>query len=108
MQPILIYVLLKLLFPPAVRDEALASGNIRFEPSAHGINGQPYRMGTVYERELECSRMVPDYMVNMTKGPADCERDGGRERLGHVFQGRPPYGYETVPPEKKALSDDDK
>ncbi|CAF3600704.1 unnamed protein product [Rotaria socialis] len=93
---------------PAVRDEALAAGNIRFEPSAHGINRQSYQMDTVYERELESSRIVPDYMVNMTKGPADCERDGGRERLGHVFQGRPPYGYETVPLKTKELSDDDK
>ncbi|CAF4198361.1 unnamed protein product [Rotaria magnacalcarata] len=93
---------------PAVHDEALATGNIRFEPSAHGINRQSYRMDTVYERELESSLVIPYYMINMTKGPADCERDGGRERLGHVFQGRLPYGYETVPLKKKELSDDDK
>ncbi|CAF2128644.1 unnamed protein product [Rotaria magnacalcarata] len=92
----------------AVHDEALATGNIRFEPSAHGINRQSYRMDTVYERELESSLVIPYYMINMTKGPADCERDGGRERLGHVFQGRLPYGYETVPLKKKELSDDDK
>lgn len=88
---------------PAVRDEALTTGNIKFESSAHEINPNSYRMDTVYGRELECSHMVPDFMVNRMKGPADC----GRERLGHVFQGRPPYGYETVPPKKKEFSEGD-
>lgn len=88
---------------PIVRDEALTTGNINFEPSAHEINPNSYRMDTVYEKELECSHIVSDFMVNRMKGPADC----GRERLGHVFQIRPPYRYETVPPKKKEFSEDD-
>ena len=92
---------------PVVRNEALASGTIKFEQSAHNIDPSSYRLNTVYNRELERSQIIPDYMVT-TKNAADCARDGGRERLGHVFQGRPPYAYDTVPPKPKEPSDDDK
>ena len=42
------------------------------------------------------------------KTAADCARDGGRQQQGHVFQGRPPYGYENSPPDDPELSDDDR
>ena len=92
---------------PVVRDEALANKTIKFEQSAHHINPSSYRLEKIYNREVEHSQIVPDYMVT-TKDASDCARDGGREQLGHVFQGRPPYGYENVPSKPKELSDDDK
>ena len=47
-------------------------------------------------------------MFNVTKDASGCASDVGRERLDHVFQGRPPYGYNNVPPKPKELGDDDK
>ena len=94
---------------PKVRDDALASGTITFEPSAHTINDKSCRkqLEVVYEQELACSQIVPDYLVSV-KTAADCARDGGREQQGHVFQGRPPYGYENSAPDDSEPSDDDK
>ena len=91
---------------PVVRDEALTNRHINFEQSAHHINPYSYRLDQVYEKELQHSRIVPDFIVN-TKDANDCARDGGRERLGHAFQGRPPYGYENIPQKPKKLTEDD-
>ncbi|CAF0879916.1 unnamed protein product [Adineta ricciae] len=92
----------------SVRDEALNCGKIRFEPSAHQVDPRSYRVNPIYNKELASSQMIPDYTVRMTKGPDDCARDGGRERLAHVFDGRPPYVYETKPSKKSEPSEDDK
>jgi hypothetical protein len=82
----------EIVISSVVRDKARANGNIKFESSAHQIDDL-HKLNKVYERELECSQIIPNYMVNVTKNATDCAKDGGRERLGHVFQGRPPYGY---------------
>ena len=60
----------------------------------------------VLRTQVERSQMISDYMVNVTKDASDCAKGGDRERLGHVFQGRPPYAYDNGPPKPKELSDD--
>lgn len=110
------------LFPPetvispAIRNETLAAGAMKFEPSAHEIDRSSYKFKEYHNRELKCSEMVPDYIVGV-KTADDCARDGGRERLAHVFQGQPPYVSDNDPspsisnndpPQKNELSEDDK
>ncbi|CAF2804909.1 unnamed protein product [Rotaria sp. Silwood2] len=92
---------------PAVRNETLAAGNMKFEPSAHEIDRSSYQFKEYHNRELKCSEMVPDYIVGV-KTADDCARNGSRERLAHVFQGRPPHVSDNGPPKKKELSEDDK
>ena len=92
----------------SVRDEALNRGTIHFDPSAHQVDPSSYRVNPIYSKELALSQMIPDYTVRMTNGPDNCGRDGVRKRLVHVFDGRPPYVYETKPSKKSEPSKDDK
>ena len=92
---------------PSVRDEASATGNLKFASSAIEVDRSSYKLTGISQKELDCSQIVPDYLVNI-KTTKDCENAGGRERLAHVFQGRPPSGYENSPPKPKELTEDDK
>ncbi|CAF1059426.1 unnamed protein product [Adineta steineri] len=92
---------------PTVRNETLSAGTMKFEPSAHEIDHSSYRFKKYHTQELKCSKIVPDYIVGI-KTADDCARDGGRERLAHVFQGQQPHIPDNDPPKKKELSEDDK
>lgn len=94
----------ELVISPSVRDEAKANGNLRFEASAHVVNPESRRIEQYHQAELEHSKMIPDYLVNI-KTAADCAKTGGRERLAHVFQGQPSSGcYNNPTPEPSIQS----
>ena len=88
---------------PAVRDKAFQSKTIRFVPSAHEQRDPEDKLYEIFDKEMASSCIVPDYLVRPPKTAADCARDGGRERLAHTFDGRPPYLYETQPTEDEKL-----
>ncbi|CAF0960978.1 unnamed protein product [Adineta steineri] len=94
---------------PAVRDETLAAGTMKFEPSAHETARPDCRVicKEFHTKELKDSKIVPDYIVDV-KTADNCARDGGRERLAHVFQGQQPYISDNHPPKKKELNEADK
>lgn len=94
---------------PAVKDRMFREETVKFESSAHTIDrsAPKHPFEEYHTRELECSKIVPDYIVGK-KTAEDCARDGGRERLAHVFQGHPPYVSPNVPSKKKELNDDDR
>ncbi|CAF0935932.1 unnamed protein product [Adineta steineri] len=94
---------------PAVRNETLTAGTMKFEPSAHEIDKSLPKviLKEFHNQELKCSEIVPDYNVGV-KTADDCARDGGRERLAHVFQGQQPHILDNDPPKKRELNEDDK
>ncbi|CAF1077627.1 unnamed protein product [Didymodactylos carnosus] len=94
----------ELVISPSVRDEAKANGNLKFEASAHVVEPESRRIEQYHQSELEHSKMIPDYLVNI-KTAVDCAKTGGRERLAHVFQGQPPSGcYNNPTPEPSVQS----
>ncbi|UJR24624.1 hypothetical protein I4U23_005998 [Adineta vaga] len=94
----------EVVISPSVRDQAKGNGNLKFEASAHVVDRGSRRINEYHQGELEHSKMIPDYLVNI-KTAADCTKSGGRERLAHVFQGESSSGsYSNPTPEPSVQS----